>query len=127
MFSGVAGAPEGPVSAVEYGRIAPARATLAAVRAKHPRQGRIIDAISQVLSDQDEPMQARDVHAQVESLAGGPVRWASVKATLAGNLNGPAPRFVRVARGRHGVRPPPSAHPIDARPPTRRSRAPKSA
>ena len=28
------------------------------------------------------------------------------KATLAGNLDGPAPRFVRAARGRYGVPPP---------------------
>jgi hypothetical protein len=48
-------------------------------------------------------MQARDVHAQVETLLGEPVRWASVKAMLAGNLNGPTPRFVRVARGRYGI------------------------
>ncbi len=48
-------------------------------------------------------MQARDVHARVEALLGETVRWASVKATLAGNLAGPAPRFVRLARGRYGV------------------------
>jgi hypothetical protein len=48
-------------------------------------------------------MQARDVHAHVETLLGEPVRWASVKATLAGNLKGPTARFVRVARGRYGV------------------------
>jgi hypothetical protein len=78
-----------------------------AVGAAHPRQGRIIDAISQVLADEHGPMQARDVHARVEALLGEPVRWASVKATLADNLTGPAPRFVRVARGRYGV---PSPH-----------------
>ncbi len=75
----------------------------------HPRQGRIIDAISQVLIAERAPMRARDVHARVETLLDEPVRWASVKATLAGNLNGPAPRFVRIARGRYGV--PRSAHP----------------
>ncbi len=93
----------------------------------HPRQGRIIDAISQVLIEQGDPMQARDVHAQVELLLGERVRWASVKATLAGNLKGPAPRFVRIARGRYGVPPPPNPPSIDARPPTRRRRAPTSA
>lgn len=50
-------------------------------------------------------MHARDVHAQVGTLLGEPVRWASVKATLAGNLEGPAPRFARVARGRYGLPP----------------------
>jgi hypothetical protein len=81
------------------------------IGAAHPRQGRIIDAIAQVLSDHGDPMQARDVHAQVETLLGEPVRWASVKATLAGNLKGPAPRFVRVARGRYGIPSPPSRAP----------------
>jgi HB1, ASXL, restriction endonuclease HTH domain len=97
-----------------------------AVGAAHPRQGRIIDAISQVLSEEGDPMQARYVHAHVESLLDEPVRWATVKATLAGNLDGPAPRFVRVARGRYGV-PPRSPHSIDARRPTRPRRAPRSA
>jgi hypothetical protein len=72
-----------------------------AVGAKHPRQGRIIDAITQVLSDHGEPMQALEVHAEVEALLGEPVRWASVKALLASNIHGPAPRFARVARGRY--------------------------
>jgi hypothetical protein len=55
-------------------------------------------------------MRARDVHAHVETLLGEQVRWATVKATLAGNLKGPTPRFVRVARGRYGVCPPPNPH-----------------
>ncbi len=71
-------------------------------------------------------MQARDVHARVETLLGEPVRWTSVKATLAGNLDSPTPRFVRVARARYGVSPPPISASITARPPTRRSRAPMS-
>ena len=36
-------------------------------------------------------MRARDVHAQVGGLLGEPVRWATVKATLAGNFAGPTP------------------------------------
>jgi hypothetical protein len=79
-----------------------------AVGAKHPRQGRIVDAIARVLSDAAAPLQARDVHAAVQTLLGEPVRWASVKATLAGNLDGTTPRFVRVARGRYGIPSPPS-------------------
>jgi len=59
-----------------------------AVGAADPRQGRIIDAISRVLIDERGPVQARDVHARVEALLGEPVLWASVKATLAGNLTG---------------------------------------
>ena len=87
----------------EHSRTCATGARGGAIGAAHPRQGRIIDAISQVLSEERDPMQARDVHTRVEALLGEPVRWASVKATLAGNLTGPAPRFVRVARGRYGV------------------------
>jgi len=56
-------------------------------------------------------MQAHDVHAHVETLLGEPVRWASVKATLAGNLEGAAPRFARVAPGRYSA---PSSSPTYA-------------
>jgi hypothetical protein len=58
-------------------------------------------------------LQARNVHAQVETLLGEPVRWATIKATLAGNVKGPTPRFVRMARGRYGVPPSPNPHSID--------------
>jgi HB1, ASXL, restriction endonuclease HTH domain len=74
------------------------------IAARHPRAGRIIEAIVQVLTERQEPMQAKEVHAAVEVLLGEPVRWASVKAALAGNVAGPSPRFVRVARGRYGLR-----------------------
>ena len=70
-----------------------------------PRQGRIIDAVTRVLGDHRQPLQAREVHARVEMLLGEPVRWPSVKATLAGNVHGAAPRFVRVARGRYAILP----------------------
>lgn len=99
-----------------------------AVGASHPRQGRIIDAITRVLGEHGEPMQAREVHAGVEALLGEPVRWTSVKATLAGNLDGPAPRFVRVARGRYDI--PLPSEPQDhrrARTSTRPIRAPQHA
>src|SRR5690242_12858604 len=72
-------------------------------RRLNPRQGSIIDAVVRVLSDHSRPLQAREVHAGVEALLGEPVRWASVKAALAGNVQGAAPRFVRVARGRYAI------------------------
>ena len=84
-----------------------------ALGAMHPRQGRIIDAISKVLMDERGPLQAREVHARVEGILGHPVRWSSVKATLAANVTGPAPRFVRVARGRYGAPSPCSARCLD--------------
>ncbi len=66
-----------------------------------PRRGRIVDAVDLVLSEHDEPLQAREVHVRVESLLDESVRWASIKGTLASNVRGPAPRFLRVARGRY--------------------------
>jgi hypothetical protein len=69
------------------------------------RSGRIVGAVAQVLSAHDEALQAREVHVRVEALLEEPVRWASVKASLAGNVGGPAPRFQRVARGRYTTSP----------------------
>jgi hypothetical protein len=103
LLSGPSGVAETPLNDVAYGPIAPAGTTIRDVRARHPRQGRIIDAITRVLTDHGEHMQARAVHAAVQALLDEPVRWTSVKATLAGNLDGPAPRFVRVARGRYAI------------------------
>lgn len=60
-----------------------------------------------MLSEEGDPMQAREVHAKVEAHLGEPVRWDTVKATLAGNLDGPTPRFMRVARGRYSGPTPP--------------------
>jgi hypothetical protein len=57
-----------------------------------------------VLTDRQEPMQAKEVHAAVEALLGEPVRWSSVKAALAANVAGSSPRFVRVAKGRYRLR-----------------------
>lgn len=72
------------------------------IAARHPRAGRIVEAIVRVLSDRQEAMQAKEVHAAVEALLGESVRWSSIKAALAGNIAGPSPRFVRVARGATG-------------------------
>ena len=62
-------------------------------------------------------MRARALQVQIEALFGEPVRRATVKAALAGNLKGPAPRFVRVSRGRYEVSAalcprPTSSHPV---------------
>ena len=50
-------------------------------------------------------MQASDVHMRVEARPRRAGVVATVKATLAGNLTGPVPRFLRVARGRYTVPP----------------------
>jgi hypothetical protein len=77
--------------------------SVGAVGARHRRVGWIVEAIVRVMADR-EPMQAKDVHAAVEALLGKSVRWSSVKAALAANIAGPAPRFVRVAKGCYRLR-----------------------
>ena len=49
-------------------------------------------------------MPAREIHAAAEQLAGGPLRWTSVKGTLAAYTEGPNPRFERVRRGYYRIR-----------------------
>jgi len=128
VLCGPHSAAERPLRAPEGRQIAACEDMAQAIGAKHPRHGRIIDAITRVLTEHCEPMHAPDVYAGVEALLGEPVRWASIKATLAGNLDGPAPRFVKIARGRYGI-PLPSEPALDrgARAPTRPTWAPKSA
>ncbi len=84
--------------------VEPDRALRSRQNRNQPRRGRIVGAVARVLSDHHEPLQAREVHVRVEALLDEPVRWASVKATLAGNVRGPSPRFQRVARGRYTIR-----------------------
>jgi hypothetical protein len=71
-------------------------------RQRSRRPGWVLAGVVQVLADHgNEPMRAKDIHSAVEALLGEPVRWASVKAALAGNVAGASPRFVRIARGRY--------------------------
>jgi hypothetical protein len=65
------------------------------------RPGWVVKAVVQVLAARQEPMQARDIHAAVEALLEEPVCWSSVKASLAANITGLSPRFMRVAPGRY--------------------------
>jgi hypothetical protein len=101
--------PVGPLKTLLEGPPRPPRRRAApppsrTIATRHPRAGRIIEAIVRVLGDRQETMRAKEVHAAVELLLGEPVRWASVKAALAANVTGPSPRFVRVARGRYRLR-----------------------
>jgi hypothetical protein len=75
-----------------------------AIGARHRRPGWIVEAIVRVLADRPEPMQARAIHAAVEALLGRSVRWGSVKGSLASNVSGSTPRFMRVARGSYRLR-----------------------
>jgi hypothetical protein len=71
--------------------------------AGHRRRGWVLDAIVRVLAERQKPMRLKEIHAAVEALLGEPVRWASVKASLAGNISGSSPRFIRVGRGKYGL------------------------
>ena len=71
----------------------------------------MLETVTLVLERAGEPMRAREIHAAVEQLAGGPLRWTSVKAALAANAEVDEARFERVRRGyyrirAHGARPP---------------------
>ena len=46
-------------------------------------------------------MRARDIHIAAEELLGEPIKWTSVKATLAALASGPRPRFRRTGYGRY--------------------------
>jgi hypothetical protein len=61
----------------------------------------VLKAVVQVLTDQGEPMRAKDIHAVVEALVGEPVPRSSVKGALATNVLGSSRRLIRVARGRY--------------------------
>jgi len=54
-----------------------------------PRIGAVVDTIIEVLELADRPMRARDVHAAAEELLGQPIKWSSVRATLAAHASGP--------------------------------------
>jgi hypothetical protein len=52
-----------------------------------------------VLERAEEPMQAREIHAMAETLAGRSLLWSSVKGALAEHASGPKRRFRRIRRG----------------------------
>lgn len=74
---------------------------LVSIGLQHRRVGLIVETIVRVLAERGEPMQAREIHAAVEALLKQSVCWSSVKASLAANISGSSPRFVRVAKGRY--------------------------
>jgi hypothetical protein len=70
----------------------------------------VLETVTLVLELAGEPMRAREIHAAAEQLAGEPLRWTSVKGTLAAYAEGCEARFERVRRGyyrigRHAVQP----------------------
>ena len=69
--------------------------------AQHRHVGWVVEAITRVLTEHREPMQAKEAHGAVEAVVGQSVCWSSVKAALAANIAGPSPCFARVDKGRH--------------------------
>jgi hypothetical protein len=51
------------------------------------------------LEQSERPMQASEIHQVACKLAGEPLLWNSVKATLSANAMGKRPRFQRLRRG----------------------------
>ena len=59
-----------------------------------------------VLEPAGAPMRTREIHTAAEQLSGEPLRWSSVKGTLAAHAEGSKPRFERVRRGYYRIRKP---------------------
>ncbi len=74
---------------------------IASRRRRARRPGWVHEAVVRVLADQGGPMRVTHVHSAVEALLGESVSADSVSWALASDVRGPAPSFVRVARGRY--------------------------
>ncbi len=68
-----------------------------------PKIGAVIDTITAILEHADQPMRARDIHTAAEDRLGRPIKWTSVKATLAEHASGARPRFQRTSYGRYRI------------------------
>jgi len=64
----------------------------------------VLATIARVLEEANCPMRAREIHAATEQLAGEPLRWTSVKGTLAAYTRGCEARFERVRRGHYRIK-----------------------
>jgi hypothetical protein len=106
------GARSNPRAGVELSRLGALHDELLRKAQANPREPRpvpakvspVLDTVTLVLDRAGEPMRAREIHAAAEQLAGGPLRWTSVKGTLAAYTEGPNPRFERVRRGYYRIR-----------------------
>lgn len=77
--------------------------TIRSRRRRSRRPGWVLDAVCRVLADQAGPMRPVSVHAAVEAMVGETVSKDSVSWVLSSHSVGPAPLFVRVARGRYAL------------------------
>ena len=101
------GARSNPRLQVELARLSELHAQLLGGAAKNARQPRpvpaktspVLETVTRVLQQADRPMQAREIHAAAERLAGESLCWTSVKAALAAGALGRWPCFRRVGHG----------------------------
>ena len=59
----------------------------------------VLETVTLVLERAGKPLRAREIHAAACEFAGEPLRWSSVKGTLAAYASGSDPRFRRIRRG----------------------------
>jgi hypothetical protein len=78
-----------------------AKPALGSIVAGHRRHDWVLAGVIKALELGARPMRVCDVHRAVEAMLGQPVRPASVRASLASNVSGAAPRFVRIAHGQY--------------------------
>jgi hypothetical protein len=70
-----------------------------------PKASPVLETVTLVLKRADGPMRAREIHIAAQQLAGDPLRWTSVKATLARGSAGPSPLFQRIRPGVYQLKP----------------------
>src|SRR5437870_2056613 len=69
-------------------------------RSARPKPSPVLESITLVLQEAEQPMRAREIHTPTKALAVEPVLWTPVKAALAAGASARSRRFRRV---RHGV------------------------
>ena len=101
------GARSNPRAGVELSRVGALHDELLRRALANPREPRpvpakvspVLETVTLVLEQAEEPLRVREIHAAAEQLAGEPLLWKSVKAALAVNAEGNDARFERVKRG----------------------------
>ena len=64
----------------------------------------MLETVTMVLELAGKPMRACEIHAAAEQLSGEPLRWTSVKGTLAAYTGSREARFERVRRGYYRIK-----------------------
>jgi transcriptional regulator with XRE-family HTH domain len=109
---GIVGALSNPLVQGELGQLSEKLAEVAAGGGprcpssfdRKRRAGALTEAIGKVLEDVGGPMRMYEIHAAAGDLLDQSVPRSTVKNCLANNCRGERARFVRVVRGRYGLR-----------------------